>query len=71
MSTQVDKVFRGVPFYSGNLNRYFKPQVLCAECRKKFKEFIKSGGEVPKACNVCKEKLKNQMFDARYPDRTT
>ena len=69
MSVEVDKVFRGVPFYRGNFNRAFKPQVLCSECQKKFKEFLKMGGEVPKACDVCKEKLKMQMDESKYPDR--
>jgi rRNA maturation endonuclease Nob1 len=70
MSTEVDKVFRGVPFYNVNLNRSFKPQILCVECRRKFKEFLKAGGETPKACDVCKKKLEDQMFSARHPDRT-
>jgi len=69
MSTEVDKIFRSDSFFSKNLNRTFKPQVLCSECKKKFKKFIKSGGEVPKACDVCKEKLKMQMDESKYPDR--
>lgn len=69
MFTQVDKVFKPDSFFSKNLNRIIKPNVLCSICKQKFKDFIKSGGAMPKACDACKEKLKDQMFEARYPDR--
>ena len=43
--------------------------VMCRDCQSKFKEFIKNGGVCPKPCEVCKEKLKNKMYDGIYPDR--
>lgn len=64
------KIFSGIPFNKNfSFNRDFKPQVLCSECRKKFKEFIKDGGVIPKACDACKEKLKTQMDKSKYSDR--
>ncbi len=43
--------------------------VLCKECQVKFKEWRMNGGSCPKACDVCAEKLKNKMYEGRYPDR--
>lgn len=66
------KIFSGRPPNSNvSLNRQIKFSVLCSECKKKFKEFLKIGGAIPKACDICKDKLKDQMFSARYPDRET
>lgn len=46
-----------------------KPSVMCAECKRKFKDWMQIGGERPKPCEACKERLKSKMFDGRYPDR--
>jgi len=43
--------------------------VMCDNCKCKFEEFLKNGGPKPKLCDVCREKLKNKMFSAQYPDR--
>lgn len=71
------KIFNMRPPSGSNasLNRDFKIKVLCIDCQRKFKEYLfkeylKNGyGKIPKACEACKDKLKNQMLESRYPDR--
>jgi len=64
------KIFSGVPFSkSSSFNINNKQSIMCFECQRKFKEFLKNGGNKPIACIACQEKLKDQMFAGRYPDR--
>lgn len=65
-------IFRGIPpGQKINLDGVLKPKssVMCFECKKKLQNYLQNGGEQPKPCEVCKEKLKNKMYDGRYPDR--
>ncbi len=68
-------IFNGIPPSSrDNKTAKFEgetvPSVMCIDCQVKFKEYIKHGGIMPKACNACAEKLKNKMYTSRYPDRS-
>ena len=68
------RVFKGIPpgqkiDLSGILTP--KPSVMCTECKRKFKEWMKSGGLNPIPCEACKQRLKDKMYDGTYPDRTT
>ena len=64
-------LFKGVPpgksveFDSVSKQR----SLLCAVCQRNFKEYMKNGGALPKACIPCQDKLKNKMYEGRYPDR--
>jgi len=68
-------IFNSVPPGSRN-NKITKfegemiPSVMCVDCQAKFKQFLKHGGTRPKACDACVEKLKNKMYEGRYPDRS-
>jgi predicted amidophosphoribosyltransferase len=44
--------------------------ILCSTCQQQFKDYLRHGGIRPKACDVCAEKLKNKMYEGRYPDRS-
>ena len=65
-------IFKGIPpgkkIDIGGILRP-KASVMCAECRKKFKDWMQHGGERPKPCAICVDKLKNKMYDGMYPDR--
>ena len=63
------KIFSGKLINNSSFNRQNKLTILCSECQKKFKEFLKNGGDKPVACAICQEKLKDQMHASKYPDR--
>ena len=64
-------IFKGIP--PGRTDAFDNPMktksVMCIECQQKFKNFMKYGGERPKPCEICKERLKDKMYSSRYPDR--
>ena len=63
-------IFTGVPpgkkSSAGRRDRYSS---LCSKCKEEFKNYLKKGGLLPKACNACQEKLQTKMLNSRYPDR--
>ena len=65
-------IFNGVPpgknkkssgTFSVTKDKYYAS--LCLKCQEKFKNFLKKGGKLPKACDVCQEKLKTKMLNSR------
>ena len=61
--------FTGVPPSRKSSARRERYASLCLKCREEFKNYLKMGGGLPKACTICQEKIKTKMLNSRYPDR--
>lgn len=61
--------FNGIPPSRKSSNRQNPISVMCEDCKRKVKDWLKNGGIHPKVCDRCAEKLKIKMQESRYPDR--
>jgi hypothetical protein len=70
------KIFKDKPWEGRKGGGKIRISDLCPSCQAKFRNTLRRDGNgnlnlstLPKACDKCKEVMKNKMESSKYPDR--